>query len=428
MSDVRHYFSSLKRTLLVAAAGFALSACSTVGSDLITTTATGPAPTPVAGKPTSMAQFVTTNATKILVSSDVTVAKTAVLHKPVIQPVSQLGYQPSSNPRSQWCRYLDNDAAARATILRAPTVSADINNDGRKSAGLSYDVMDIARARLIETTAEAKCRRYQANAALNRIVVIAPNDLTRAGYAAKAKLISRRSSSLQAIKTLVKRELRTGNLDRTQATTLTLAADKVLSDGAQAASEAAKRQGGAAYDMKNVSNLAAQLFKAERDLADINSNIRSADAVSVNLEGGWREGFIQNGLRVQKNSLFGGVKFSVKLGAFNPARTSYETAANRARINALRSEPGSIFWKVNELISAHQRARSGLVTSRNQLTSARVNAARLKATLPANDPAYLAHRYKTEIEIIKLDAEIAGINSSIRQLDLNLRKLRHLRV
>ena len=421
MSDVHHYFSKLKRAVIGVAGGLLLSACSGIDSNMLALSpnaspAKEPLVMPVAGKPSAISKFLTTGQTGV---------KNKTSHTSAVRKVE---IRPAATPKSQWCRYLDNDAAARATMLRAPTVSGDINDDGRKSASMSYDVMDIRRAQLIESTAEAKCRRYLANSALNQIVVVAPNDLTRAGFAAKARIVSNRTSKLRAIKTLVRRELKTGNLDRSQATTLTLAVDKVLADGSKASSEAAKRQGNVAYDIKNVRHLAAQLFKAERDLADINSNIRSAEAVSVNLEGGWREGFVQNGIRVQNSSMFGGVKVSVKLGAFNPARKTYETIANRARIKALGSEPGSIFWKIDQLIAAHQRGRNGLISSRNQLIGARANAGRLKANLPAGDPTYLARRYKTEIQIIKLDSEIAGVKASIRQLDANLRKLRQLKV
>ncbi len=424
MLDVHHYFSKMKRNLAVASIGLLLGACSSVGSDMVALN--GPSSVghsaqasqiaqPAAAKPSAMAKFV---------KQAVTVPQGNALNASVVQQVTP---NMRRQRKSQWCKYLDNDAAARATILRAPTVSGDINDDGRKSATVSYDVMDIARARLIENTAEAKCRRYQANAALNRIVTIAPTNLTRAGFAEKAKVISSRAGNLKAIKTLVQRELKTGNIDRSQATSLSLAVDNVLSDGAIAASESAKRQGSLAFDIKNVGNLAAQLFKAERDLADINSNIRSADAVSVNLEGGWREGVVQSGVRIQQNSMFGGVKVSVKLGAFNPARKQYERQAARARANALRTEPGSIFWKIGELISAHQSSRAGLVSSRNQLIGSRQNAQRLKVTLPVGDPTYIARRYKTEIEIIRLDSEIAAVKASIRQLDRNLSKLQLLR-
>jgi len=424
MLDVRHCFSRLKRAFVLVGLGLLLGACSSTGSNMIALTGpsldgvSAPKPQPVAAQPTAatdMSKFV---------AQTVTPSETKLVK---VSAARAVGRQPRPQPRSQWCRYLDNDAAARATILRAPTVSGDINDDGRKSATVAYDVMDIARARLIESTAEAKCRRYQANAALNRIVTVAPTNLTRAGFAEKARIITARTGNLRAIKTLVQRELKTGNIDRSQATSLSLAVDRVLSEGAIASSESAKRQGALAFDIKNAGNLASQLFKAERDLADINSNIRSADAVSVNLEGGWREGFIQNGVRVQKNSMFGGVKVSVKLGAFNPARKQYEAQAARARALSLRSEPGSIFWKINELISAHQRGRVGLISSRNQLIGSRANALRLKNTLPVGDPTYLARRYKTEIEIIKLDAEIAAVKASIRQLDQNLQKLRQLK-
>jgi len=404
MLDVHHYSSKLQRLVFLALATLAVAGCSGSSIDNMIQ--------PAAAKPPSMTQPVALKTKKAIKQKSQKFAR----NKQAVQP------------KSQWCTYLSEDAAANATILRAPTISGDINDDGRKSATLGFDVMNIARAQLIESNAQAKCRRYLANSALNRMVITAPNNLTRSGYAAKARVISNRSPKLRAIKSLVRRELGIGNLDRSQATSLLLAADQVLADGAKASSEAAKRQGLVAFDMKNVAALAAQLLKAEKEMADINSDIRSADAVSVNLEGGWREGFVQNGVRVQKNAMFGGVKVSLKLGAFNPLRYSHEAAANRARIGAHRSEPGSVFWKINELVLAHQRGRAGLVSAHRQLVGARANAVRLKQNLPAGDPAFLAQRYKTEIAIIKLSAEIAASKASLDQLDSNLSKLRQLRM
>jgi hypothetical protein len=413
MSVVHHCFSRLKQFAIIAIA-VSLSACSGLNNDLGHWTGLAPSslpvnamvPRPAAAKPSR---------------NSVPVAQK--IQKPQRQVFK---FEKQKTEKSAWCTFVAEDAAADATVLRAPTISGTINDEGRKSVGLGYDLLNIGRAKLIEDAAEAKCRRYLANTALNRMAVVAPNVLSRQGYRAKAKVIARRKRNLLAIKVLVNRELITGNLDRSQSTKLLLAADGVLSDGARASSEAAKRNGLAAYDLQNLSKLSVELLKAERDLADINSNIRSADAVSVNLNTGWRDGLKENGLEVQKQSFYGGLKVSVKLGALNPRRFAHERAATRAKLRSLRTEPGSVFWKLQELKNAQIQGRRGLIVAKQTLQGSLAAARRQQHNLPTNDPAYLVLRYGTEVEIIRLEAEAAGVKATLAQINRNLAKLRKL--
>ncbi len=415
-----HYFSKIKQGVIGVASGLLLSACSSLNGDIAGLGMANVQPSSVSNVQAIEPASKRASAMTKLVSQ-------VIDNKRVVKPETRslVAYRPVSKPvtSSPWCDYLKEDAAAETTILKAPTVSAQINDSGRKSATVAYDLVNVARAHLIEEGARVKCQRYKAKSALNRVVVVAPNKLTRAGFKQKARSIARNHSRMRSIKAQVRRQLSIGNLDRNQSTVLLLAIDQIIVDGAKASSEAAKRQGLVAFDLQNAAQMAQQLVKAEKDLAEINSNIRSADAVSVNLEGGWRDGLTQNGLIVQKDSLFGGVKVSVKLGAFNPSRKRHEEAALAAKLRAYRLEPGSIFWKISQLISAHKRARLGLVASRSQLVNARRNVGRLRSRLPASDPAYLAKRFRMEIEGIKLDAEINAVSASIGQLDRNLRKL-----
>ena len=420
-----HYFSNMKRVMLSAACAVLLSACSSIGGDIAGLELPGISS---ASQPSPPKQVVVKSASGP--ASAMTKLVSRVASNKIEVQTNNLKVKPRSakvrTSSSPWCEYLKEDAAAETTILKAPTVSGQINDSGRKTASVSYDLVNIARAHLIEEGARVKCQRYKANSALNRVVIVAPNNLTRSGFAAKANSIVRNRSRLNAIKSRVRRQLSVGNLDRNQSTVLSLAIDQIVADGAKASSEAAKRRGLIAFDLNNTAEMASQLIKAEKDLAEINSNIRSADAVSVNLEGGWRDGLTQNGLTVQNDSLFGGVKVSVKLGAFNPSRKRHEEAALAARLRAHRYEPGSVFWKIAQLITAHKRARSGLVVSRNQLIGAQANVRRLYSTLPMNDATYMAKRIRVEIEGIKLDAEIKAVSASIAQLDSNLRKLSSL--
>ena len=420
-----HYFSRIKRGTICVIGAVLLSACSNLNGDIANLGVSSVQPT------TSRSNFQVVEPVSSQASAMTKLVNRVGIEKPKSRAITRNLVVKNRIPKvaetSPWCTYLKENAAAETTTLKAPTLSGQINDAGRKTASLSYDLVNVARAHLIEESARVKCQRYKANSALNRIVVVAPNKLTRAGFKAKATSIARHRGHLRSIKSQVRRQLVIGNLDRNESTTLSLAVDQIVADGAKASSEAAKRHGLVAFDLQNSADMAQQLLKAEKDLADINSNIRSADAVSVNLEGGWRDGLTQNGLTVQDDSLYGGVKVSVKLGAFNPSRKRHEKAALAAKLRAYRYEPGSVFWKISQLISAHKKARSGLVASQQQLVGARANISRLKVSLPAGDAVYLAKRIRVDIEGIKLDAEISAISASINQLDQNLKKLASLK-
>ena len=86
---------------------------------------------------------------------------------------------------SAWCEYLRRDAAATATILRSPTVAGEINDTGDKAIAVDLDVMDLAKAHLVEKAARARCRRYQANFSLKEQAIAQPHRLTRAASAPK---------------------------------------------------------------------------------------------------------------------------------------------------------------------------------------------------------------------------------------------------
>jgi len=395
-----------------------LGACSSTGTNLVARVS-GPAVEP---PPSAI--------TSLLAQPEIVTAAATVKKNPepnvrvIVQPVRATS---TSQERSSWCTYLTESAAADATILRAPTISASVNRHGNKGVAVNYDLLSIAKAELLDAAAQAKCRRYLANSALNRMAVAAPNVLSRQGYVAKSKVIKSRGGKLRAIKTLVRRELVTGNLDRAQATKLLLAADGLIAEGATASSQAAKRQGLVAFDLDNLTQLSGQLLKAERELADINSNIRSADALSVSLGGGWREAGRDSGALVPKSDFYGGVNVSVKLGALNPARFAHERAATEARLRAYRDEPGGVFWKLNALEKAQLNGRAGIAKTLSTLVASQATTRRQQGNLPNNDPAFIVLRYATEVELIRLEAEISGTRATLRQIDRNLGKLRQLR-
>ena len=329
--------------------------------------------------------------------------------------------------QSQWCRYLLEDASVQAILLLAPTLSGEMNDEGRKEASLGFDLMNILKAGLIEDTATAKCRRYLARSALDRMAIVSAKLLDRTGYEAKATQVKNSRDALEGIRSNINNSLNNGVLDRVQAMKLLLAVDRIIVAGELAAAEAARREGLVPFDLNNLSRLADQMIRAENEVAELASDIRSTDAVSVSINSGWRDGLMSDGLQIQEDDFYASVKVSVKLGAFNPARYRHEELSTQARLHAYQSEPGSIFWSLREIEEAQLRTRSGLVEARDALLISRTAAQRLSELLPQGEPDYASQRYGTEIEIIRLDGDIASINAILNRIDHNLEELEDLR-
>jgi hypothetical protein len=325
--------------------------------------------------------------------------------------------------QSSWCTYLEEDAAAEAMLLLHPTVSAEVDYQGHKTIRLGYDLANLRTAGLIKEKAEAKCRNYLARSALNSLIIIAPNQLTRATFDAQAKVIEQRRGALLRFQQQIRDEVKNGVLTIDQAGSLLVEADWIIADGAKASSEAARRQIFNNDNIREISAAGQLLLDAEREIADLNSSLRTAEALSVTVEAGWRDSSSWEEFNTEENSWFLAGKVSAKLGIFNPALQRHEHRALQARLQAQESEPGSVFWRIKELINAFEQSKDGLLASRKQLAAAKNTAETLKKILPENNADYFAQLYKTELEIIKLEAGIAGIDASLTTIEQHLTRL-----
>ncbi len=327
--------------------------------------------------------------------------------------------------QSQWCQYLKEDSAAEATILRSPTLSGNIDDGGKAAVSLGLSVSSFNKANLIETAAEVKCRRYLAETGLQKLAFISPQGLTAAGYMAKSRVILGHRKELAGLRKLVKSELARGNMNAEKAASLAVLIDQLIAEGNVAKSQADRRLVDAYSTPGNAETLGQDLLKAEGELEDINSRIRSADAMDLTVSAGWTDPSIDNGFDTQQDSFSGKVSFSIKLGAVAPRRFVHERLAKQAKLNAISSQEGGALWQIEALRKAHERALDGLSQSRFKLNDALAEATQLVALLSSvENPEFTPTLIAAKIQVVKLQAERAAVEDSIEEIGKNIKRLK----
>jgi hypothetical protein len=340
-----------------------------------------------------------------------------------IRPASIIETDDAAN--SQWCQYLKEDSAAEATILRSPTLSGNVDDGGKAALSLGVSVSSFTKASLVEEAARIKCRHYLAELGLQKLAFISPQGLTAAGYLAKSRVILGARANLEALRKLVKEELARGNMNAEKATALSVLIDQLISDGNAAKSQADRRMVGDYGQPQSAAVLGQNLLRAEAELDDINSRIRSADAMDLSVSAGWADHNIDDGFDSQSDSFSGKVSFSIKLGAVAPRRFEHERLAKQARLNAIGTQEGGALWQIETLRKAHERALDGLTQSRFKLNDALAEANRLVATLGSvENPEFAPTLIEAKIQIVKLQAERAAVDDSIEEIGKNIKRLK----
>jgi hypothetical protein len=326
--------------------------------------------------------------------------------------------------RPAWCDYLKEDMAAQTTILRSPTVKASVDDGARANVSMGLSVTDFAKANVMERSAEAQCRRYMAQSGLQKLVFLSPQGLTNAGYRAKSDAILKRKKDIQALRRTVSQAMADGFIDREKATTLMGLADQLLSEASQAKSQADRRTGDFLGSKDQASLLGRELMRAEADLEDLNSRLRTFDAVDVSVSAGWSDDLNNRNFAALDDSLSGKVSLSVKLGALAPSRFEHEERAKQAKLRAIAEEGGPL-WQVNVLRLAHERAIQGLEESRSKINSAIAEVDKLTGALAGvKSPEFQATSINAKFRLIQLKSDQAAVEGSLAEIRSNLKRLK----
>ena len=343
---------------------------------------------------------------------------TPALKPTIITPVAAT---PSKLPA--WCEYLSEDTLAQTTIMRSPRLSASSNNDGKASVSMGVSLSEFAKANLLEETAEARCRRYMAETGLQKLVFLSPQGLTSAGFRAKASAIQSHSGDIRALRSRVSKAMNDGYLDREKATMLTGLADQIMAEAANAKSQADRRTSDLLGTRDHASVLGRELLRAEADLEDLNSRMRTFDAVDLSVSAGWSDDITRDNFAIESNSLSGKVSLSMKLGALAPQRFEHEERAKRAKLRAIGEEGGSL-WQVNVLRIAHERAIEGLVESGTKIDNAIAETRKLVAALKGVEaPEFQGTHIQAKFRLIQLETDKAAVQGSIAEIRANMKRL-----
>jgi hypothetical protein len=339
--------------------------------------------------------------------------------KPVISPAAST---PAKLPA--WCEYLQEDTFAQTTIMRSPRLSGSVADDGKTNVSLGMSLTDFKKANLMEETAEARCRRYMAESGLQKLVFLSPQGLTSAGYRAKHDSIQKSKKTLQALRRKVAQAMSDGFLDREKATVLIGLTDQLLSEGASAKSQADRRTGDFLGRKDHASLLGREMLRAEADLEDLNSRMRTFDNIDVSVSAGWNEDVTRDNFDVNSEAFSGKVSMSIKLGAVLPQRYAHEERAKQAKLRAIGEEGGAM-WQVNVLRLAHERAIAGLEESRGKIDSALAEVNKLLVTLEGvQNPEFQGTVYGAKIRSLQLKADKAAVDGSLAEIRTNLKRLK----
>jgi hypothetical protein len=362
------------------------------------------------------------------------VATTRAIVEPIqVMPAAagpETAEQPQAMPiedrrgSSAWCRYIKEDSAAQASILRSPSLGGAVNDEGNASVTVGLSMSGFAKAHLVEEAAEAKCRRYLAESGLQKLVFVSPQELTGAGFRAKSQAVSARAAQLEGIRADIRRHLAAGDIDAESATGLGVTIDQFIASGSEARSQADRRVGLGTDGSLGADTLSRELLAAENRLYDIDSSMRTADAIDVRLEGGWHDSGAPDGFDPFDSGFTGKVSFSMKLGALAPSRFAHEDNARRALTEAITQQGGGIVWQTRMLYEAHMKALAGLYGARDELDAALAKARRLVELIGSTeDPDYVATLLRAKVEILRLETDLAGTNGSINEIRDNMLRL-----
>jgi hypothetical protein len=426
MRNVHHSSSSRKAALLVMSTLLAMSGCSQ-GTRLLSTdggflSSLNVDALPPAAAPSSIY-------TADLTTASTVKAQTIVLPlRPRIEPAADIRTVPSSSDENGnlWCRHFKEDAAAQSVILRSPTLAGSIDEQGKSELNLTLSASSFVKAKIGEELALANCRKFLAESSLQTIVFVSPQNLTAAGFKARSDSIFNQRQDIAKLHKMIEAAMNKGSIDREKASAMIILTERLLAEGDLAKSQADRRIDEHPVITKTVETLKQELLDAETDLDALKSRTRSADNMDVSVLAGYSnpDTFNTNGLG--QGGVSGKVSFSLKLGVLAPERFEHEQRSYELKQQALRSGSTGILWQVEALRHSHERSIAGLVESQKKIDKAIKEARHLLAVLDSvPQPEFEGARLNTRFEIMKLNADKAGVVGSLAEIKVSLKRLQN---
>ena len=344
----------------------------------------------------------------------------------IVLPASDTAMVAAQPAESSWCTSLRESAIANGYILQSPILSSSYDAQGKAEASLLLSYSNFHRAGLLKQRAEAECHKYMAQTALQHLVFTSPQNLTKAGFRAKADAIDAAKFELARLRQNVRSHMDKGDINREKATALLMLIDQLHAEGQSARSQADRRIPSTGQGNKPAHQLGNDLLRAEYDLDQVDSEIRTSENFDVGAQALYSQYTDGTPLGANPNAVgFGGkVTFSMKLGVIDPRRFEHERLATAAKLRAIRDEPGGPISQARELSVSQQHAIAGLEESRSLLIKAAAEAKHLLATLAdVQQSEFDGAKLNARFQILKLKSDQAAVEGSLLEIRSNLRSL-----
>lgn len=224
-----------------------------------------------------------------------------------------------------YCQYVESVADAEAALLQAPDIFGSVGaiNAGegeggtafgkprpRVMAGVEYDFVELWRGFDVQSRAEALCRRYRAQSALE-VAVRAGADVGAApALAARAKVLAEALPSAEALVDALRGDVREARATVDELDVVRLRLDELRSQARDVALAQQRIEGMPFRDGGAISDVVLAYRKADDEVERYDGGLRSLDAWSLEVRGGYDEIIGVD----QKVPLFGLVTLTFDLG------------------------------------------------------------------------------------------------------------------
>lgn len=335
----------------------------------------------------------------------------------------------STEKDNAWCRYLRTSAETEATIVGSPSLSASTDDDGSGSVTIGMNLLDFKKAELIRQSSDARCRAHTASRKIEGTLGLAAEETSFAANWAKQDYLRKNMSTLNRIQNQASNLVANGTMTVQDKNRIAANISALKAEMNKARSEADKRKDLPGFSIDQIKNRSGALVEATNDLQTIEREMRTADALDLSVQTGYRyNGEFNDQLqRNDSDGYFASVKLGVRLGAVTQRRQQLEDEAASARLDALFEENTGTVWKTGFVEKSIANSLVSLRKSERSLASALAQTNDTIAKLEnAERTEVIRTQMTAKIEKVKLLSDIAAVRASIGQLEENRRKIKAL--
>jgi len=339
----------------------------------------------------------------------------------------QEGSAQEAQPEPGFCQFVDGVADAETALLVAPDLftaigvinAGEADGDtplgapkGRFQLGIEYDFIDLWKGLELQSRARAACKRYRAQTALESAVRAGPEVGAAPALAARAEVLAASLPHAEKLLAALREDLREARATLDEVDVVRLRLDELRQSARNAV---LARERVETLPHGNVGSLveAIELFReADAEVEEIEGGLRSLDAWSLEVRGGYDEIFDVD----QEVPLFGMLTLRFDIGGLWVPGANRRAAAGRKR------------WIEEDVMSADRRVSELLGHLRSIRNAERVRLD--EVTLLVNDLARQldevqvlgtsrVRRYETFLffEIVRLQGEKAYLETHLAEID-----------